>query len=99
MLLGMPGGFELFVILIVGLLIFGGRLPEVARSIGRGLQEFRGGLRELDREVGSPIREAMRGTPPAEPPQAPAVRLPEEGEPLPHDEPARDDDAAPPPAG
>lgn len=37
--LGMP---ELILILIIALIVFGpGKLPEVGRAIGRGLQEFR----------------------------------------------------------
>ena len=36
---------EVLVILIVALLIFGSRLPEVGRSLGRGLVEFKEGLK------------------------------------------------------
>ena len=36
---------EVIVILIVALLIFGSRLPEVGRSLGRGLVEFKEGLK------------------------------------------------------
>lgn len=36
---------EVLVILVVALLVFGGRLPEVGRSLGRGLVEFRKGLK------------------------------------------------------
>lgn len=49
---GLPGGPEVFVILIVGLVLFGGRLPEVGKSIGRSIVEFRKGLRGLKDEVG-----------------------------------------------
>ena len=35
---------EVLVILVVALLIFGRRLPEVGRSLGRGLVEFKEGL-------------------------------------------------------
>ncbi|HMS16433.1 MAG TPA: twin-arginine translocase TatA/TatE family subunit, partial [Planctomycetota bacterium] len=38
--IGPIGGPEMIVILVVGLLIFGNRLPEVGRSLGRGLMEF-----------------------------------------------------------
>lgn len=48
----MPGGWELIVILAVGLLLFGGRLPEVGKSVGRSLIEFRKGLRGIKDEVG-----------------------------------------------
>jgi sec-independent protein translocase protein TatA len=41
---------ELLVILAVALLIFGKRLPEVGRSLGRGIVEFKRGLNETDVE-------------------------------------------------
>jgi len=47
----MPGGFEWLVILIVALLIFGSRLPSVMRSLGRGVAEFKKGLRESEEEL------------------------------------------------
>jgi len=50
--LGLPGGMEFIVILLFGLLLFGGRLPEVGRSLGRSLMEFRKGLRGLKDEAG-----------------------------------------------
>ncbi len=40
------GPIEIFVILLVALLVFGRRLPEVARSLGQGMVEFRKGLRD-----------------------------------------------------
>lgn len=45
-----PGfhGFDLIVILIVALLIFGPkRLPEMGASIGKSIKEFRKGMNEL----------------------------------------------------
>ncbi|HVP28892.1 MAG TPA: twin-arginine translocase TatA/TatE family subunit [Myxococcota bacterium] len=50
--IGMP---ELLLILVVALLIFGpNRLPELARSIGKGLAEFRRASNELRDQVMNP---------------------------------------------
>ena len=46
LLIGMPGGFEWLVILIVVLLLFGHKIPGLARSLGSGVNEFKAGLRE-----------------------------------------------------
>ena len=46
-----PSGFELVVILVVALLLFGKRLPDVARSLGKGIVEFKKGLKGIQDEV------------------------------------------------
>ena len=48
---GMPGWQELLILGVIGLLIFGKRLPEVGRSIGKGIVEFKKGLAGIDEEV------------------------------------------------
>ncbi|MDD4888537.1 MAG: twin-arginine translocase TatA/TatE family subunit [Phycisphaerae bacterium] len=48
--LGTP---EIIVILVVALLLFGRRLPEVGRSLGQGLVEFKKGLKGVNEEVDS----------------------------------------------
>src|SRR5882762_4132318 len=49
--IGMPSGFEWLIILAFGLLIFGKRLPEVGRSLGKGIVEFKKGLKGVEDEV------------------------------------------------
>lgn len=48
----MIGGGEILLILCVILLLFGGKkLPELARSLGKGIREFKSACRGLDEEV------------------------------------------------
>lgn len=45
------GTTELVVLLVIALLLFGKRLPEVGRSIGKGIVEFKRGLKDIQEEV------------------------------------------------
>lgn len=42
--MGMPGWVEISVVIVVGLLLFGRRLPDLARSAGSSIVEFRRAL-------------------------------------------------------
>jgi sec-independent protein translocase protein TatA len=42
------GPMELLIVLVVALLLFGNRLPSVARSLGRSMVEFKKGMNEVD---------------------------------------------------
>lgn len=46
-----PGFWEITVILVIGLLLFGRRLPEVGRGLGRTIVEFKKGLRDVKDEI------------------------------------------------
>ena len=60
------GPQELLVLAIFGLLIFGKRLPEVGKSLGKGIAEFRRGFSGVEDELRSISREATSTrTPPA----------------------------------
>ena len=50
-ILGMPGGWEWFIVLGIALLIFGKRLPEVGRSVGRSIVEFKKGIKGIEDEI------------------------------------------------
>lgn len=42
--IGMPGGMEWVIIGLIALLLFGKRLPSVAKSLGQAMHEFKSGL-------------------------------------------------------
>lgn len=48
---GMPLGAEWLVIAALGLLLFGKRLPEVGKSLGKGIVEFKKGLKGVETEI------------------------------------------------
>ena len=44
---GPPGALELVIILVIVLLVFGGkRIPELARGLGKSITNFKSGLNE-----------------------------------------------------
>ena len=49
---GMPAGWEWIIVALVAVLLFGHRLPGVARSIGASITGFKRGLNEAVDEVG-----------------------------------------------
>ena len=58
----MPGGTEIWIILAVVLLLFGARkLPELARSMGSSITQFKKGLKDSDGAEESAKLEASKG--------------------------------------
>lgn len=61
LLFGMPGGSEWILILVIALLLFGGKkIPELMRGLGSGIREFN----DAKNKVKDEIQEGMK-TPPA----------------------------------
>ncbi len=59
---------EMVAVGIVALLIFGKRLPEVGRSLGKGIVEFKKGLRDTGddiKAIDSEVRKEVKPTPSA----------------------------------
>jgi sec-independent protein translocase protein TatA len=51
--LSMP---EMIVVMLIAVLLFGKRLPDVARSLGKGIVEFKKGLRGFEDDIHSVSR-------------------------------------------
>jgi len=52
--MGHIGFQEILILVVILVILFGARrIPELARSMGRGINEFKSGLREKDVEQGS----------------------------------------------
>lgn len=61
---GQLGLTEILVIAAVGLLLFGSRLPQVGRSLGRSIVQFKKGLHDVEEEVDEAGTEPAGGPPP-----------------------------------
>jgi sec-independent protein translocase protein TatA len=60
------GGSELLIILVIILLLFGAkRVPQLGRSLGSGIREFRQGINKASRDEGPEDEEKEDRQPPA----------------------------------
>ncbi len=74
--LGGLGMWEMIMIFLVVLLLFGAkRLPEIGSSLGKGIREFKGSIKEIEREVKA-VDEPQRD---AVPPASTSPDQPDEG--------------------
>jgi sec-independent protein translocase protein TatA len=66
-LLSMPGGFEWILIVVVVLLMFGGKkIPELMRGIGKGMREFKDAKGNAKNEIEEGMKEKdTKDSPPA----------------------------------
>lgn len=81
-----PSVPELVIIMIIALLLFGKRLPEVARNLGKGVVEFKKGLKGVEDDFDDAAN--------YQPPRPQSQPLPYGGEGAP-----RDSATSAPPAG
>ena len=49
------GPTEMLIVGIIAVILFGNRLPSVARSLGKSMTEFKKGMREFENEMHSSI--------------------------------------------
>ena len=64
------GGQEILLLLVLGVLLFGRKLPEIGRSLGKTVVEFRKGVKGLEDEVSEPSSPRAAIEPePVKPPQ------------------------------
>lgn len=62
-LFGMPRGAEWVIILLVILLLFGGKkIPELMRGLGKGIHSFRKGMQDARDEINRPLDEPEKNT-------------------------------------
>lgn len=76
---GGVGPYELLVVGVIALLLFGKRLPEVARSLGKGIVEFKKGMSGIEDEIKG-ASSSSYSPPPQQSQRRPEPRSPRESE-------------------
>jgi sec-independent protein translocase protein TatA len=71
---------HILLLLVIGILFFGKRLPEMGRYLGKGIVEFKKGLKGLEDEVEGSMSPRQESAPPTleapKPPQRVAMTVP-----------------------
>ena len=62
---------EMMILLIIGVLLFGRKLPEVGRYLGKGIVEFKKGIKGLEDDFDGSAAAARQDTAPLEQPRPP----------------------------
>ena len=57
---GIPGHFELLIVGFIAVLLFGNKLPKIAKSVGSAIPSFRKGMLEVEQECRD-IEEKING--------------------------------------
>ena len=57
------GNSELLIILVIALILFGSRLPDVARSLGKSVNQFKRGLKDVEDDLNAPEQPAAPAPP------------------------------------
>ena len=76
---GLLSPTHILLLLAIGILLFGKRLPEVGRSLGKGIVEFKKGLKGLEDEfegASSSHQEPRQSLEPPRPPQRVSTTAP-----------------------
>lgn len=80
------GPMELAIVLIIALVVFGPkRLPELGKSLGKGIREFRGSVSGESHDEPARTEAIEPPQAPVEPPKPPVGKGAEEGETVAHD--------------
>ena len=57
------GTWEIVGIVAVGILLFGSRLPNIARSLGKSVTEFKKGVKDIQQDMDTPEPKKLESKP------------------------------------